>query len=183
MTKVGEKLRELRTRRALSLRELAVRAGVSHSALSLIERNQMSPSLDTLSAVLDALGTTPVGFFLDLQSDLGYSPFYGRDELVEIRQDDRLSFRMVGAHHPNRQLLLMRETYRPGADTGETTIAHTGQEGGVVISGEVEVTVAGRARVLTAGEAYYFDSQAPHRFRNLSGQDAEIISALTPPTY
>ena len=45
------------------------------------------------------------------------------------------------------------------------------------------MTVGAEARVLETGDAYYFDSQIPHRFRNLSGQPARIVSAITPPTY
>ena len=58
MAKLGARLRELRRRRDLGLRELAARSGVSHSAISLIERDRMSPTVDTLGAILDALGAT-----------------------------------------------------------------------------------------------------------------------------
>lgn len=178
---VGLKLRELRDRRGITLRELAVRSGISHSAISMIERGKISPTIETLACVLDALGTNLAGFFVEMQSSLPYQPFYRNDELIEIRQDDKLSFRMLGANHPSRQMLFLYETYAPGSDTG--FVAHTGQEGGVVVSGEVELTVAGRTRVLQAGDGYYFDSQLPHRFRNGSKGEGLLISALTPPTY
>lgn len=61
--KIGDRLRELRQRRKLSVRAVALRSGVSHSSVSLIERDLISPSLDTLHAILDALGTTLSGFF------------------------------------------------------------------------------------------------------------------------
>jgi transcriptional regulator with XRE-family HTH domain len=80
MPRIGTKLHELRRRRSLSVREVAKRSGVSHSAISLIERDRMSPSVDTLTAILDALGTTLTGFFLDLQSNLPASPFYGTSD-------------------------------------------------------------------------------------------------------
>jgi transcriptional regulator with XRE-family HTH domain len=178
---VGVKLRELRERRGVTLRELAARSGISHSAISMIERGKISPSIETLACVLDALGTNLAGFFVELQSTLPYMPFYRKDELIEIRQDEKLSFRMLGASHPSRQMLFLYETYEPGADMG--MVVHTGQEGGIVVSGEVELTVAGRTRVLSSGDGYYFDSQLPHRFRNCSDEPSVLISALTPPTY
>lgn len=178
---VGLKLRDLRERRGIKLRELAARSGISHSAISMIERGKMSPTIDTLACILDALGTNLAGFFVELQSKLPYMPFYRNDELIEIRQDDKLSFRMLGANHPGRQMLFLYETYAPGADAG--AVAHAGQEGGVVVSGEIELTVAGRTRVLHPGDGYYFDSQLPHRFRNSSKEESILISALTPPTY
>ena len=43
MAQIGTKLRALRARRGLGMRELAARSGVSPSAISLIERDRMSP--------------------------------------------------------------------------------------------------------------------------------------------
>jgi len=71
----------------------------------------------------------------------------------------------------------------PGSDTGEAMLAHDGEEGGVIVAGQVEVTVGDRVRVLNAGEAYYFESRTPHRFRNVGSEPAIIVSASTPPTF
>ncbi len=182
MPKIGIKLREMRRRRDLGVRELAARSGISHSTISLIERDKMSPSVDTLSAVLDALGTTLPGFFSDLQSSLPYTPYYRAEELVEIGKIETISYRVIGLNHPNRQLLMLHETYAIGADTGEA-FAHAAQESGMVISGSVEVTVGSQKKVLNKGDGYYFDSRLLHRFRNVSEEKSEILSAITPPTY
>jgi mannose-6-phosphate isomerase-like protein (cupin superfamily) len=53
----------------------------------------------------------------------------------------------------------------------------------VVVRGRIELTVGGESRVLGAGDAYYFSSALPHRFRNLSKDDCEIVSASAPPTF
>ena len=182
MAKVGVRLKELRRRRDLGIRELAVRSGVSHSTISLIERDRMSPSIDTLSAVLDALGTTLMGFFSDLHSSLPYEPFYAAGDMVEIGKASTISYRMIGVNHPNRQLLMLHETYAAGADTGQA-FSHAAEEAGMVLQGSIEVTVGGVARVLHKGDGYYFDSRLPHRFKNLSDEKSEILSAITPPTY
>lgn len=182
MSKIGEHLRELRRRRALSVRELAIRSGISHSTISLIERDRISPSVDTLAAILDALGTTLPGFFTGVQSGMPVSPFYAPDDFTEIGNWETISYRMVGIGFPNRQLLVMRETYAGGADTGEP-FAHHAQEAGIVTGGAVEVTVGEQSRVLKPGDGYYFDSRLPHRFRNVADGPSEIISAVTPPTY
>jgi transcriptional regulator with XRE-family HTH domain len=180
--KIGEKLRELRQRRQLSVRAVALRSGVSHSSISLIERDRISPSLDTLHAVLDALGSTLPGFFLDLQASTPRSRFCRAADLVEIGRPDAISYRVIGMGHPNRTMLVLHETYAPGADTGEA-FSHQAQEGGLVVRGRVEVTVEGETQVLEAGDGYYFDSRHPHRFRNVADGPSEIVSAITPPTY
>lgn len=182
MAKLGNHLKELRGRRKLTVRELAARSGVSHATISLIERDRTSPSIDTLSAMLDALGTTLVGFFDGLQTALPYSPFYKADDLVEIGDTDTVSYRVVGINHPNRRILMLRETYEIGADTGKA-FSHNAQESGVVLTGKIELSVGDQTQVLEPGDGYYFDSQLPHRFRNVGTTKAEIVSAVTPPTY
>jgi mannose-6-phosphate isomerase-like protein (cupin superfamily) len=62
-------------------------------------------------------------------------------------------------------------------------LTHDGEEGGVIVSGELEVSVGGNKEILRAGDAYYFDSSLPHRFRNPGDQECELISANTPPTF
>lgn len=142
----------------------------------------MSPSIDTLGAVLDALGTTLPGFFSDLQSSLPYTPFYSSTDLIEIGKVDTISYRVIGLDHPNRQMLMLHERYAIGADTGEE-FTHAAQEAGMVLSGAVEVTVCNQKRVLHPGDGYYFDSRLPHRFRNVHDGQSEVVSAITPPTY
>jgi transcriptional regulator with XRE-family HTH domain len=182
MSMIGSRLYELRRRRNLAIRELAVRSGVSHSTISLIERDKISPSVDTLGAILDALGSTLTAFFSELQPPDSVSPFYIAGDGVEIGDPDTISYKVLGMNHPNRQLLMLRETYAIGADTGEP-FSHTAQEAGVVIRGAVEVTVGSHRRVLGPGDGYYFDSRQPHRFRNVSNECSEILSAVCPPTY
>ena len=182
MAMVGTRLRELRSRRSLSIRELALRSGLSHSAISQIERDMISPSVDTLSAILDALGTTLVGFFTNLAAPPIASPFYPADDLVEIGNVATVSYRVVGLDQPDRQLLLLHERYAVGACSGPA-FSHAAQEAGLVTEGAIELTVDGQSRVLRQGDGYYFDSHLPHTFRNVSNTASRIVSAVTPPTY
>lgn len=182
MPTIGPHIKQLRTRRRLTVRELAERSGIAHATISLIERDRTSPSIDTLSAMLDALGTTFVGFFDGMVQSVPYSPFYSSEDLVEIGDAKSVSYQMLGINHPNRHVLMLRETYELNADTGEV-FSHRAQEAGFILHGEVEVTVGGESKVLRKGDGYYFDSQLPHRFRNVGKTKAEIISAVTPPTY
>ncbi len=78
---------------------------------------------------------------------------------------------------------ILRERYEIHADPGPDMLQHDGQEGGVVIRGHVELTVGTESRVLGPGDAYYFDSQQPHRFRNVGDEICEVVSASSPPTF
>ncbi len=61
-------------------------------------------------------------------------------------------------------------------------LEHTGEEGGVVIRGHLELTVDGERYVLRPGDAYYFDSSRPHHFRNVGTERCELVSACSPPS-
>jgi transcriptional regulator with XRE-family HTH domain len=177
---VGAHLRAIRQFHGLSQRELAKRAGVTNGMISLIEQNRVSPSVSSLKKVLDGIPMSLADFFT---MDLALPPqvFYGRDELTEIGSAP-LELRLVAARRPQRAMSILHERYAAGADTGPETMSHPGEEGGVVVRGRVEVTIGGVCRVLGAGDAYYFSTAVPHRFRNAGREDCEIISASTPPT-
>jgi len=53
---VGELLKEARKRHGLSQKRLAIRAGTTQSAISRIERDRVSPSVDTLRELLRLVG-------------------------------------------------------------------------------------------------------------------------------
>src|SRR6202041_754957 len=176
---VGAHLKAVRQMYVLSQRELARRAGVTNGLISLIEQNRVSPSVSSLKRVLAGVPMSLAEFFT---LDLSAAPqaFFGVDELGEIG-NEVVALRLVAAKRPGRQLTVLQERYAAGAATGEEMLAHRGEEAGVVVRGRIELTVGGTARVLGPGEAYYFSSQLPHRFRNVGREVCEIISASTPP--
>lgn len=178
---VGARLKQLRLTRGLSQRELAKRAGVTNSTVSLVEQNHVSPSVSSLKKILDALPVSISAFFAGDEPSQP-KPFYRAGELTEIG-DGTLSWGLVAARRPDRQMSIIHERYPPGADSGEEMLEHDGEEGGVVISGRIEITVDGEVGVLGVGDAYYFDSRLPHRFRNVGDEECVIVSASTPPTF
>ncbi|MBB3188921.1 cupin domain-containing protein [Halomonas cerina] len=178
---VGGRLRQLRLARGLSQRELAKRARVTNSTVSLIEQNSVSPSVSSLKKILDALPVSISAFFAGEETSHP-RPFYRASELTEIG-DGKLSWRLVAARRPDRRMSILHERYPPGADSGAEMLEHDGEEGGVVIAGQIEITVNGEVGMLGAGDAYYFDSRLPHRFRNPGTEECVIVSASTPPTF
>lgn len=178
---VGARLRSIRTTFGLSQRELARRAGVTNGLISLIEQNRVSPSVSSLKKVLDGVPMSLAEFFTPEPSATPQA-FFGAEELLELGNAE-VSLRLVAAQRPRRQLTVLHECYAAGAATAEEILAHGGEEAGVVIRGRIELTVGAASRVLGPGEAYYFSSQLPHRFRNVGSEPCEIISACTPATF
>jgi len=185
---VGSRLKELRLRHGYSQRQLADAAGVPHGQISMIETNKCSPSVASLRRILGGLNIGMSEFFEPeghSNSDIFFTPQQLRDLTSRIfsEQDGmtgKIALKQIGdARAHNLQIL--HETYEPGADTGEDMLEHVASEGGVVVSGEIELTVGERVAILKAGDAFLFNSQEPHRFRNVGDRDATVISACTPP--
>lgn len=185
---VGGRLREIRVSMNLSQRGLAELSGVPHGQISMIETNRSSPSVASLRKILGGLGISMSEFFEpDSASSTGvfFKPQDLRDLtsrlFTTIGESKRhMSLRQVGdARAHNLQIL--HERYDPGADTGASMLEHGGSEGGVVISGELEVTVGERSAILKAGDSYLFNSSEPHRFRNISDREVVVVSACSPP--
>lgn len=109
--------------------------------------------------------------------------FFTGEELTEISYDPAISMRMVGRKVKDRTLQMLRETYQPGADTGDAMLRHDGEECGIVVSGCLIVTVGVQERLLNPGDAYYFRSDIPHRFRNPGTEPCVLISANSPPSF
>ncbi len=178
---IGNRLRYVRELNHLSQRELAKRTGVANSTISLIESNQSNPSVGALKRILDGV---PIGLaeFFALEPATPKQAFYRSDELVEIGKG-RISYRQVGDRLVGRALQILKERYEPGSDTGRIPLVHDGEEGGIIIAGQLEVTVDGERRVLGPGDAYSFESRRPHRFRCVGATACEVVSACTPPTF
>jgi len=178
---VGRRLREVRRRHDLSQRELARRAGVTNGMISLIETDKTSPTVASLKKVLDGIPMSMVEFFtFELPTEPCH--FYPREAQPDVGGPG-IEYRLVGAQHPDKRICLLHETYQPGADTGAEMLCHAGQEGGVVIRGEIELTVGDEVRCLGPGEGFYFDTNLSSRFRNLGDEVCELVTATTPPNY
>jgi len=185
---VSTRLRLVREKHNLSQRELAKRSGVTNSLISLIEQNRTSPSISSLKKVLDGVPMSLAEFFtFDIEPARQPSPFFTQNEMPDIGGEGVALF-LVGHGTPGRQITMLREVYAPGADTGADMLTHVGQEVGVIVAGEIELTVNEQVKVLKPGDGYYFDSTLPHRFRNTGKDEAQIVSASlaspgSPPSF
>jgi transcriptional regulator with XRE-family HTH domain len=160
---------------------LARIANVSNATISLIENGRTDPSLGLLKRILDAMGVSFAEFFSP-HAGVEAKFFYAREELSEIGSGP-ISYRQVGGDLVDSKLQILHERYRPGADTGQSLLSHDAEEGGVILQGRLEVSVADQVRTLSVGDAYRFNSRLPHRFRNTGSEDCVVVSACTPPSF
>lgn len=179
---VATRLKYIRKKHGLSQRELAKRAGVTNGTISLIEQNRVSPSVGSLKKLLECIPMSLAAFFtFELEED---RRVVSRREEMPNLGNDAIAFYLAGSGVTDRNMCIMREVYQPQADTGVEWLQHIGHEGGVVMSGRIELTVDGATWMLDPGDSYYFESRLPHRFRNPSNdQVCEIVSSNSPPSF
>lgn len=161
---VGSQLRELRTRRGLSIRALAEASGLNVNTLSLIENGKTSPSVSTLQLLASSLGVPITAFF---ESE----PSQKRIVYQKSGQRRRAAFShgiledlKTGLNLPQGQLLLV--TLEPGADSGSTPIVHTGHEFVFCLEGCLAYTIQEQVFTLDPGDSLIFEAHLPHRWRN-----------------
>jgi DNA-binding XRE family transcriptional regulator len=169
----------VRERRALTLREVAERAGVSESLVSQIERNRVSPAIDTLLAIAEVLDLDPDYLFADFRRDR---------KVTVVRSGERNSFTRPGVTYERLAQLdgqMGIEAYlitlELGAKTGNDEYGHQGWELGIVESGMAELTVGNAVYRLEAGDSVSFKSDSPHVLSNAGTVLLRTLWVITPP--
>jgi transcriptional regulator with XRE-family HTH domain len=177
---VGRRIREVRVRQKLTLREAAAKAGISPSALSQLERDQFNPTLGTLKALAAALGITIGSLF---------TPAAVAGRLVVSPADrKRLSPRQGITYHLltpdlSGQIEFILSVYDAGASTGPEPFAYPAEQCGLVLDGAAEVHLGDVVHRLEAGDSIRFDCAIPHRIVNVGAGELKCIWAIIPPTF
>lgn len=174
---LGGRIRAARSRRSLSVAELASSAGVSKSLVSQIERGIAAPSIDTVRRLASALQVPVFSLFMQ-EPDNGM--VVRRAERRVVRYPGSRATREVLSPTLSGRMVLLWVTFPPGED-GREPVRHVGEESVVVIRGTLEVELGEQRVVLESGDSMTFDSEAPHAFRNPTNEETEILTAISPP--
>jgi len=177
----GRRLAEIRQQLGLSQRRVAELSGLTHSAISTIEQDKVSPAIGTLQKLLKVYNLSLSEFFSEPVQPARPKVVIEADELIDIGSQG-VSLKLIHNGNPDRTLAMMLETYEPGATTGEK-IRHQGEEIGTLLEGEITLTIDGQHYQLKAGQSYAIDTGHPHSFTNTSAQPCRIVSAHTPTTF
>lgn len=184
--KIGAEIRDLRKARGLTLEDLASRIGRSVGYVSQVERGLSPLTIPNLKAIAAQLGIGVNWFF----RNEGAGQSSDEDGLIVRRENrGRLDFPGTGVTEEllspslNGMFEMILGRFQPGAETGDAKYAQTGEEGGYVISGELELIVDGKLHRLRAGDSFTFPLSAPHKSRNPTDQETVVVWVVAPPTY
>lgn len=170
---IGEKLRELREARNISMRALATRSGLSANALSMIERGRASPSVSTLYKLADALGVSITAFF-GADAEKKQVVFLKADERPRVHFT-RGVFEGLGGEQFAGRVEPFLLTLESAASSGPRTMTHTGHEFVFCLRGTLEYQVERQLYVLAAGDSLLFAAHLKHRWRNIG---TTVVTAL-----
>ena len=165
----------------LSLRDLAVRSGVSAPMLSQVERGETSPTLQVATRIAHGL-------------ELRLSQLLRLDEsgaVTVVRRAERRKGPAVARGHryeiltpplPGQRAELSRHTLAAGAKTGGAGDPPMHEPGSrdtaLVESGRVVLLCDGARHELASGDCVTFDADLPHHFENPTGADAAFLAVL-----
>ncbi len=178
---IGARLRAVRERAGLSQRDLAKKAGVTNSTISLIEQEAHAPSLASLHRILSAVPISIADFFA-LPTSQQNVLFYDSDDLAVLTRGEA-DLRVLAAERRDKTLQMFIERCQPGAGTGDQPISHEGETAAVILRGTVEVTVGDVTRVLRRGGGYQLIGRQPYTLRNIGKTVAVVVCACTPPMF
>ncbi len=177
--KLGKGIRERRSAKGMTLKELAELTELSVSYLSQLERDSISPSLKSLAKIAQALNVPIVSFFLKQNDPPGR--VVRREKRIKITLPDTdLQYELL-APDVNRKVefLLLRVEKGKGQDK---LITHEGEEYVFIIQGKLEVKVEKERYVLRAGDSICFDPSFPHTFNNIGEEEIIGVIAASPPS-
>ena len=178
---IGEKIRRLRLQRGLTQEELADRCELSKGFISLLERDLTSPSIATLTDILECLGSDLPAFFSEQKDE---KLVFTEDDTYVKEDTEQLkgSIRWLVPTAQKNQMEPILVEMEAGGDTGEDD-PHEGEEFGYVLSGAVQIVLGERVVRARKGESFYFRPTEPHKLTNPGKTPARFLWVSTPPSF
>lgn len=178
---IGARVRALREASSLSLRELALRSGVSAPMLSQVERGETSPTLMVAAKIAAGL-------------DLRLSQLLRLDEdgaVTVVRASERRrggdgsrghAYEVLSSAQPGQRAELSRHVLAAGGATGgpgDSPLHEPGsRETALIERGTVTLICDGSEHVLDEGDCVTFDADLPHHFENRTDGEASLLAIV-----
>jgi transcriptional regulator with XRE-family HTH domain len=183
---IGQKLRQRRRVKRLSLSNVSEKAGLSIALLSQIERGLSTPSLRSLDQICTALDMPMLWLF-----DRNEKSNPDEDAIV-VRYSQRRRMNLgsggmvkeILSPDTVSQLQLMRFVIHPGGTSGNSPYLHpSGAKCGTVLAGRLGIEIDGQEYILNPNDSFAFHASSPYRFWAVGDVDCELIWAVTPALY
>lgn len=177
---IGEKIRRLRIKNALTQEELADRCELTKGFISQVERDLTSPSIATLVDILEGLGTNLKDFF---NETIDEKIIFSKEDVFEL-ENEELKY-ILKWIIPNAQKNIMEPILVELEHEGKTKEdpPHEGEEFGYVVNGSIYLHVGEAKYKVKKDESFYFKANSNHYISNAGKTKARVIWVSTPPSF
>lgn len=179
---LGKKIKALRAKAGLSIKELAEKASVSTGLISQIENDKVVPSVTALYKVAKALNVS-VGYFFDDEPTVHTNPVVRKEERKRLLIDKSTGIYELLTPDMNRNIEFLYIILKGGESSNTDLIAHEGEECGYVLKGHLLIKIGNNEYYMGEGDSISFDSSIPHRYINIGDRESHSIWAMTPPSF
>ena len=187
----GSRIREMRKRRGLTLKEVAETTGYTIGHISQIERDLKSPSLVALRKIAACLNCSEVWLIMDDSELSAKSPEEGKKskESYLMRKENRIPMKIpeidvsysifTPSKLPNAQEAQMTGLIvrlKPNTWVTEKMISHGNyDESLLLLKGELELRIDNSTYMIYEGDSFYIPKNCLHNYLNTSNEEATII--------
>ena len=170
MNEIGTRIKELRKKAGLSLKELANEVETTSSFLSQVENNKTALSLSVLKKIADTLNVK-MSYILGETSEKNVPLDYllvKKDERKTLKNFGKgLKLQFLSTLDSNHLLEPTIHILEPNPISGIPPYQHDGQEIIYILEGKIKLRLAGKELCLEKGDSCYFDSAIEHSFESL----------------
>ncbi|MFH1123354.1 MAG: helix-turn-helix domain-containing protein [Pseudomonadota bacterium] len=175
---LGMRLKDLRTRRGLSQKELADFVGVTSSTISQVESNLIYPSLPALLKMAEILSVEVSSFFQD-GAQMPSRIVFSSSEAVEVRLPDLPDGSVQAKLLTPLDLEPKAEPYLieipPKKNLPSHFFIHKGEEIGYLLSGRLQVKLKKAAYTVRGGDVIYLTNEMPSQWKNPGPNVARLL--------
>jgi transcriptional regulator with XRE-family HTH domain len=179
---IGARIKELRIRQKLTLKQLSQRSGLSVGFLSQLERGISTIAIDSLATLAKILNVSLSSFFQEQEDHTTDPVVHSFDQ--HFSQVNPQIIQYILSHHPSASHILPRIfTLLPMANTQLDHLEvyrHEGEEFIYVLEGIVTVMLDDNQYTLYPGDSIMVDSTIPHNWINYTNQVAKILTINYP---
>lgn len=187
----GSRIREMRKRRGLTLKEVAEATGYTIGHISQIERDLKSPSLVALRKIAACLNCSEVWLIMNDSELSAKSSEEGKKskESYLMRKENRIPMKIpeidvsysifTPSKLPNAQEAQMTGLIvrlKPNTWVTEKMISHGNyDESLLLLKGELELRIDNSTYMIYEGDSFYIPKNCLHNYLNTSNEEATII--------
>ena len=179
---IGEIIHRLRKEKKMTLVELAEKSGVALATLSRVENGRMTGTLSSHMKICKALEIDIIELYKDLSLSKKAVEIRSRKAQLEVSfHSKNVSSQMLIQNAMNKKMTPFMIKINKGGSTHKEATKSGVEKFIYIAAGKIEAVIGEEKYHLVKGETLYFDSSAPHYFKNTGLGDASLVCVVCPP--